>query len=191
MSKTSDLEKSKIYLFILQVKKPDKGVLKITYFEEYFTDFPSVADIYEYSNNNYSYYNLKSFDIISWDFQTGKTVTEYSYEPYYTTTTYIGFEIKFPKDMKNAKLEGYIDKDLTVYIIVSIIVSIFIIICIAIFIVICCCCKKPNTINDQTSLNQPFYPIDQNQTSPQYNQYNNTPYSNNQYNNNSQNIPPY
>ena len=171
MSMILDFDKSKTYLFILQVERPDRGVLIFTYFEEYYKNYPRMIDIYEYSNDNYLDYNFKIFDTPYWDFQTGKTVTKYSHKPWYSTTTDLGFEIKFSEDVKNVKVEGYIDKDLTIIIIVCIFISIKI--CITIFIAICCCCKKPKKNNDQKPLNQPFYSLDQNHQSPQYNQYNN------------------
>ena len=60
---TYDFYQSKTYLFILQVKKPDNGILKLTFYEEYFSNFPSVANIYEYSNKDYSNFNRYSFVI--------------------------------------------------------------------------------------------------------------------------------
>ena len=183
MSMISDFDKSKTYLFILQVERPDRGVLTFTYFEEYYKNYPKMIDIYEYSNENYSDYNFKIFDTPYWDFQTGKTVTKYSHKPWHSTTIDLGFEIKFSEDVKNVKVEGYIDKDLTIFIIVFIFISIKI--CITIFIAICCCCKKPKKINEQAPLNQPF--IDKNQHPPQYYQNNNIPNKNNQYNNNQNN----
>ena len=141
-SMTYDFYKSKTYLFILQVKEPDFGVLRFTFFEEYYSYYLSYADIYGYSNNDdYSIYDYSTFEICDRDYQTGKTIIEYSHKPWYSTTNYIGFEIKFYEDVKNVKVEGFIDKNISVYIIVF--VSIFSLILIAIFIVICCyCCKK-------------------------------------------------
>ena len=193
-----DFYKSKTYLFILEVFKPYEGVLKLTFYQEYYSDFPSVAYIYEYSYNDYSSNNWTNFDIADWDYLEGKTVIEFSYDPYRSTTTSLGFEITFDNDVKNVQIEGYkkyIKEEDFIYdnLIVHILVFILILV---IFIIICCvcyycCCKKPININVQNSVSRPLYNMDQNQPSPQYNQYNNNQYNNSQYNNNPQLIPPY
>ena len=164
MSMTYDFDKSKTYLIILPVERPDTGVLKITYYEEYYKGYPRMVDIYEYSNiNNFSKYDFKIFDTPYWDFQKGKTFTQYTHRPWQSTTLYLGFEIKFSKDEKNVKIEGYIDKDRTVLIIFLIFISIKILITI-IIVIFCCSCKKPET----TPLNQSSYPFIQNKISLQY-----------------------
>ena len=151
----------------------------MTFYEEYFTDCSSAANIYEYSNKDYSKLKWDSFDIVHRNFLTGKIEALYLYKPRWSTTTSIGFEIKFDKDVEYVLIESFIAKYLTIYTIVFI----FIIICIAIFIAIYCCChKKSNTNNVQIPANQILFPVVQNQPSSQYNQYtNNTQYNNNQY----------
>lgn len=177
-SMTSDFYKSKTYLFILQVKNPDYGVLKFTFLEEDYLYYFDRVDIYEYSNDDFSNYDIWDFGDSEVYYQTGQTIVEYSQKPRYSTTNYLGFEIKFNKDEKNVKVEGRIEKDMSVYIIVF--TSIFVIILITLFIVICCYFyKKKNKNNSQNTLNEHFNPNGQNQTSPQYN--NNIPYTNDQY----------